>query len=76
MPGDVIIGYKAASIAEFRPTLSELGATIKREMPQINAILVKVTPGTEETFMQTVKGMPEVAYVELNGIGEAAFSCE
>jgi len=73
VPGEVIIGLKDASIAAFRPTVSELGAAIKREIGQLNAVVVRVTPGTEEKFMETVRGMPQVAYVELNGIGEAAF---
>ena len=74
VPGEVIIGLKGASVAAFLPTISELGATIKRDMSQINAVVVRVTPGSEEKFMQSVKGMPQVAYVERNGIGEAAFT--
>lgn len=71
--GEVIIGLKDTSTVAFLPTISELGATIKRDLSQINAVVVRVTHGSEEKFMQSVKGMPQVAYVERNGIGEAAF---
>lgn len=74
VPGEVIIGLKDTSTASFLPTISELGATIKRDLSQINAVVVRVTPGSEERFMQSVKEMPQVAYVERNGIGEAAFT--
>lgn len=74
VPGEVIIGLKDSSIATFRPVISGMSATIKREIGQLNAVVVRVTPGTEEKFMQSVREMPQVAYVERNGIGEAAFT--
>ncbi|MFB3890211.1 MAG: S8 family serine peptidase, partial [Candidatus Bathyarchaeia archaeon] len=70
--GEVIIGLKEeGSIQSFRSLLSPLGATVKRDISQLKALVVKVAPGAEDSFIQNVKGMPEVAYVERNGIGEA-----
>ena len=73
VPGEVIIGLRESSIASFLPAISELGASVKREIPQLNAVVVKVAAGAEEKFMKTVKSLPGVAYAERNGIGEAAF---
>jgi subtilisin family serine protease len=73
VPGEVIIGLKDASIEEFRPFISGLGATVKREILGLHAVVVKVTPGTEESLMQSMRGRPEVAFVERNGIYNAAF---
>jgi len=72
VPGEVIIGLKGSSSA-FLPAISSLGGTIKREIDQLNVLVVRVTPGSEERFMQSVRAMPQVAYAERNGIGEAAF---
>ncbi|MFB3888926.1 MAG: S8 family serine peptidase, partial [Candidatus Bathyarchaeia archaeon] len=70
--GEVIIGLKGAT-QDFKQSLITLGATVKREMPQLNAFCVKVPKGTEDSFIENVKARPEVAYAEKNGMGEAAF---
>jgi thermitase len=46
---------------------------VKREILGLNAVVVKVTPGTEESLMRSMRGRPEVAFVERNGIYNAAF---
>jgi len=69
--GEVIIGLKGASIASFRPVLDSLGASVKREIPQLNAISVKVAKGSEDSFIQSVKTRSDVAFAEKNGIVEA-----
>jgi thermitase len=72
VPGEVIIGLKAVSIGSFRPVISALGATVKREIPALNAVVARVTPGAEESFVRSMRGRAEVAFVEQNGICEAA----
>jgi thermitase len=73
VPGEIIIGLKDASIESFRPVINALGATIKREIPTLNAIVVRVPTGAEDNFMKSMKGRPGVAYVEKNGVYQATF---
>lgn len=73
VPGEVIIGLKDASLAAIRPVISGLGAAIEREITGLNAIVVKVSPGAEDSLMQSMRGRPEVAFVERNGIYKATF---
>jgi thermitase len=68
VPGEIIIGLKDASIESFRPIINALGATIKREIPKLNAIVVRVPTGAENNFMKNIKERPGVAYVERNGV--------
>jgi thermitase len=42
-------------------------------MPGLYAIVVKVTLGAEDSLIQSMRGRPEVAFVERNGIYEATF---
>jgi thermitase len=72
VPGEVIIGLKDTSTTAVQPILSQLGATVKRDIPELNAVVVRVAAGTEDSFMQSVKEMPGVAYVERNGEYHAA----
>jgi len=73
VPGEVIIGLKDVSIAEFRPVISGLGAAIKREITGLNTIVIRVALGAEDSLMQSMRGRPEVAFVERNGIYKATF---
>jgi thermitase len=71
--GEIIVGLRSVSIESFLPIINEFGAVAKK-MPQLNAVVVQVKPGSEDSFIQSVKGMPEVAYAERNGVYEATFT--
>jgi len=72
--GEVIIGLSGVSIQDFHKTVVNLGAVVKREIPQLNAISVKVPAGTEDAFIQSAKSLPGVAFAEKNGIYEVQFT--
>lgn len=69
--GEVIVGFKPGAAA--LSVVSQSGASVKNEVSKLNAFVVRVAPGKEDAYVANMKTNPAVAFVERNGIGEAAF---
>jgi len=73
VPGQVIVGFKEIS-TQVKGAIRAMGGTIMDEIPQLKALVIKVTAGREEQFIQGVRIIAGVKYAERNGIVRALYT--
>jgi subtilisin family serine protease len=70
VPGEVIIGLKDINAAA-REAIKARGGAILKEISAVNALVVKVSAGSEKAFIRNVQSIPGLKYAERNGVVKA-----
>ncbi|UCC33355.1 MAG: peptidase S8 [Candidatus Bathyarchaeota archaeon] len=73
VPGEVIVGLETIT-AETVEGLRMSGGRIIKEISALNAVVVEVTVGNEDEYIQSVSLIAGVRYAERNGIGQMAYT--
>lgn len=73
VPGELIVGLEAIT-ADTIEALETRGGRIIKEISALNALVVKVTVGNENKYIQSVRSIPGVKYSEQNGIVQAVYT--
>lgn len=71
--GEVIVGLQNISIEALEAVQSKGGIVIE-QIPQLNALIVKVQSGKEDMFIQNARDIPGFRYAERNGIVRAVYT--
>ena len=72
-PGEVIVGLNALSASAIK-TLEAMGGSVIKKMPALNALVVQVSVGGEDGYIQSVHNVAGVKYAERNGKYEAVYT--
>lgn len=80
-PGEWIVGWKSDALAgrgapkgadERQTLLDSLGAGVLRQLPQLDAVAIRLTPSAESTALTALRADARVAYVEPNSLFKAS----
>ncbi|UCC33127.1 MAG: peptidase S8 [Candidatus Bathyarchaeota archaeon] len=73
VPGEVIVAFEEATGESFE-ALEAKGGTVIKEISVLNALVVEVTVGMEDEYIQRVSSIVGVRYAERNGIYQASYT--
>jgi len=73
VPGEVIVGLEEITV-DITEDLQARGGSIIREISVLEAVVVKVTAGNEDEYIQSVSSIAGVKYAERNGIAQALYT--